>query len=157
MTTTQDTDLVEIHLVGVPLALLARAQERSDELAREFTYVAASDSDAAPARLLALSQHLQGRYGGYMQPVQDEINAAAARGDELVDVSFAVPREVSAAASQLWALLDEADEFCRRGELLTLATPPEIVQFRRWYLSQFIDQSRGAEPVTWAKYSTPPN
>ena len=157
MTTTQDTDVVEIHLVGVPLELLAREQERSDELAREFTYVAASDSDEAPARLLALSQHLQGRYGRYMQAVEPEITAALERGDEFVDISFAVPREVSATASQLWALLDEADEFCRRGELLTLATPRDIVQFRRWYLSQVIDQARGAEPVTWAKYSLPPN
>ena len=157
MTTTQDTDLVEIHLLGVPLALLGRAQERSDELSREFTYVAASDSETAPARLLALSQHLQGRYGGYMQPAQDEIALARDRGDQVVDVSFAVPREVSGAAAQLWALLDEADEFCRNGDLLTLATPADIVTFRRWYLSQFIDQSRGAEPVTWAKYSSPPN
>jgi hypothetical protein len=154
--TTSDTqELVEIKLIGVPLGLLTRAQERGDELGREFMHIADSDSTAAPARLMALSQQLRGRYAGYMEPVQATIDAAIARGDESVDVVFSVPSDVGAAASRLWALLDEADEYCRAGDLLTLETPPEMVQLRHWYLSQFIDQASGAEPVSWATYAEP--
>jgi hypothetical protein len=51
-------------------------------------------------------------------------------------------------------MLDEADEFCRRGRhLLTLETPPELVVFRKWYLQEFIDQiERGAEPTAWPEF-----
>ena len=150
------SELVRIKLEGIPLELLARAQERSDELGREFSHIADADHESAPARLVVLSQHLRGRYGGYFQPVEDEIEAAFERGDETVDVTFEVPSDVAGAASRLWVLLDEADEYCRSGDLLTLATPAEIVQFRRWYLSQFIDQSGGAEPVSWSKYAESP-
>lgn len=148
-----DTELVEVHLLGLPLALLARAVEHSDELTREFSHVAEADSDSVPARLTALSQQLQGRYGAFTVPVQERIDAATARGDEAVDVTFRVPPSAADAASQLWALLDEADAYCRAGDLLTLAPPPEVLMLRRWYLSQFIDQIRGSEPVSFADFA----
>ena len=47
-------------------------------------------------------------------------------------------------------MLDEADEYCRRGDhLLTLATPPEELRFRRWFISEFVDQVNGAPPTPW--------
>jgi hypothetical protein len=50
-------------------------------------------------------------------------------------------------------MLDEADEYCRRGEhLLTLETPPELVRFRRWYLQEFVNQIAGAAPEPWPDY-----
>jgi hypothetical protein len=43
--------------------------------------------------------------------------------------------------------LAEASEFCRRGELLTLATPPEYVAFREWFLDE-IARQLGRNPPT---------
>ena len=47
-------------------------------------------------------------------------------------------------------MLDEADVFCREGELLTLATPADEVAFRRWFLNEFVRQLRGEPPRRWS-------
>lgn len=55
-----------------------------------------------------------------------------------------------AATVSLARMLDEADEFCRSGNhLLTLATPPELLAFRRWYLGEFNAQLQGQSPLPW--------
>lgn len=146
-------ELVEVTLLELPLETLARAQERSDELAREFSHIAETDTETAPARLTALSRHLRGQYGAHVSPAQDAIAAAMERGDEMIDVTFVVPPAAASAVDQLLALLDESDEFCRSGELLTLATPPDLVAFRRWYLGEFKRQIGGAEPLPWSRYA----
>ena len=50
---------------------------------------------------------------------------------------------------ELRSTLAEADEFCRRGELLTLATPPEYVAFREWFLGEIVRQLEGKPPTPW--------
>lgn len=61
-----------------------------------------------------------------------------------------MPPAVAAAAAQLRDLLDEADEFCCAGDLLTLATQPEGRAFRRWYLDEFRRQIDGHLPRPWS-------
>lgn len=157
MTLPEDEELVEVRLLELPLNLLAESQERGDELGREFSHIADSDSEGVPARLTALSQQLTGRYAESVRPAQEQIDAAIARGDDTIDVTFTVPRHASAAATQLWALLEEADEFCRAGDMLTLASTPEMLQLRHWYLGQFIDQLAGADPVSWTDFTKNPS
>ena len=149
-------ELVKVRLLGLPIPLLREAQQHSEELQREFSHVAASDSDSAPVRLTALSQHLRGQYGSFTEAVQTQIDEAGARGDETIDVTFQIPRGAADAAEQLWAMLEEVDEYCREGELLTLAPTDEHIKLRGWYLSQFIDQIYGAEPVPFDEYEPRP-
>ena len=38
-------------------------------------------------------------------------------------------------------MIDEADDYCRQGEhLLTLASPPDCIAYREWYLGQVVGQ-----------------
>ena len=47
-------------------------------------------------------------------------------------------------------LLDEADAYCAGGQhLLMLATPDDLLAYRRWYLGEFTRQAEGASPVPW--------
>lgn len=152
--TTADTELVEVHLLQLPLEIMAQSQQHSDELTREFTHVASpqTDSDRVPDRLLSLSAQLRGQYGVFTGSVMEEITQAQARGDATIDVTFRVPRSAGGGASALGVMWDEVDEFCRNGDLLTLETPPDLVTFRRWFLDQFTDQMRGGAPVPWPDY-----
>ena len=50
---------------------------------------------------------------------------------------------------RLGALLDEADAYCKQGELLTLASPPVVRRFRTWYLAEIRAQLAGAAPGPW--------
>jgi hypothetical protein len=77
------------------------------------------------------------------------VEDALARGDEQLDVVYEVPQAASVACKELNAMLDEADDFCRHGELLTLATPGDQVAFRRWFLDEFVTQLAGGAPTAW--------
>lgn len=56
---------------------------------------------------------------------------------------------MAAGAQQLSGLMDEADAFCRSEELMTVARSPVLRAFSAWYLSQFVEQTRGEPPVRW--------
>ena len=147
------SDLVRVSILGMPLDVMQRSSEHSDELLREFALIREEGSDHVPARLLALIEELRGRFGSFSEGPRQAMQEAFERGDETIDLHYEVPPAVAAAARQLGALLDEADEFCRAGDLLTLATPPDGVAFRRWYLEEFERQIDGHPPRPWSTVS----
>ncbi|MEA3075844.1 MAG: hypothetical protein QOF60_752 [Actinomycetota bacterium] len=148
-------DLRRVVLVGLPVDIHAKAGEHSDELMREFTYLRAQadDPDAAdvPARLLALVDDLQGRYGAFTAGSQLELDQAVADGRPTIDLEYNVPADVVEACRHLEELLDQADEYCMAGDhLLTMASPPDLVAYRRWFLGEFVRQVRdGGAPNPW--------
>lgn len=145
--------LVEVRLLGFPLDVYARVQEVHEGLTREFSLIALSEpGPSVPSRLVALTRELQERYAQFAASAREQRADAAARGDTTVDVGYEVPAEVGNAAAQYDALLDEAVEYCRQGDLLTLAPPNEQLVFRRWFLGEFVRQTRGEAPIPWSAY-----
>ena len=150
-------ELVDVHVLQLPVALWARAQEHSDALMREFALIAADahDGDGAdvPARLLQLVEALSGRYSGVTGEQEAMLARAAEERRRELDLHYRVPASAAAAAEQLEAMLEEADEYCRAGQhLLTLETPADQVLFRRWFLDEFVQQAQGRPPVPWPQY-----
>ena len=78
-----------------------------------------------------------------------QIDSAVRAGAASVDVLYAVPPNAGAAATALLALLGEADKYCHAEHLRTLAPPPEVLSFRRWFLGEFVNQTAGARPTPW--------
>lgn len=150
--------LREVRLVGLPIALQARAQEQHAELMREFALLDIGGRhprprEAVPERLLQVIDDLEHRFGDMGSAADLQRDAAAARGEATVDLTYLAPPEIGVACASLSALLDEADEFCREGDsLLTLAAEGDLVAFRHWYLSEFARQLRGELPTSWADY-----
>jgi hypothetical protein len=146
-----DSPLKTVRLEGLPLRMLAAAQEQVDGLLREFALVTGGgSSDGVPHRLLELAASLRGQYAAYTDDSRRRIDAAAHRRDVAIDVSMQVPADAADAAQRLLTLLDEADAYCRSGDLLTLATPPDLLAFRRWYLGEFVRQISGAPQQRWS-------
>jgi hypothetical protein len=146
------SDLYEVRLLGFPLRLHALALEHHEELVREFQLLALDPGSAhsVPRRLVDLVAELTAAYGAFTDTANADRDAAAARGEERVDLTYVVPASAAAAAAQLGRMLDEADEFCRDGDrLLTLASSPETAALRHWQLSEFAAQVEGAEPTPW--------
>ena len=144
--------LVPVCILGLPLDVYRRSSEHTDELLREFALIREDDSDHVPARLLALVDELRGRFSGFTQGQTLALQEALDRGDEEIDLFYEIPRDASPAVVRLGALLDEADEFCRAGDLLTLAARPEGVAFRRWFLEEFVLQIDGRPPRPWSVF-----
>lgn len=154
---TGTTQLVAVHLLGFPLAVYDRAQEYMDGLLREFALLAIDPPMSVPGhqvphRLLELVDALQVRFAGFTDAPSEQRDQALDAGLDTIDLVYHVPPEAKAASQALDALLDEADQFCRDGELLTLAALPEVLRFRRWYLGEFIAQIDGADPTPWADH-----
>jgi hypothetical protein len=150
-------DLVDVHLLQLPVALWARSAEHGDELMREFTLIAAAPrvggEHEPPARLVALVEELTTTYGRFSAEPEEQLARAAAAGVGSIDLAYRVPPAAAGAAQHLGDLLEQADEYCRAGEhLLTLATPPDQRELRWWYLRQFIDQIAGGPPVPWPEW-----
>ena len=155
--------MITVRVLDLPMDVFDRAHQASEELMREFTLIAAGlargvdGPDSAPrlpARLVSIVQMLSEGYGPFTG-AQDEQLAVAVRAGlpRLDEVVYEVPASAADAARTLGEMLDEADEYCRAGRhLLTLATPPELVTFRRWFLGEFERQAAGEPAMTWTAY-----
>ena len=146
-------ELVAVRILGLPLDLLGRARQHQDSLEREFrliTLARPEERTHVTARLLNVIEELTERFGATGREWREQIEAAQARADRTIDLVAWVPPAAAGASRRLAALLAEADDFCRRGDLLNLATPPDCVELRRWYLGEFVAQVGGADPTPWS-------
>ncbi len=133
------------------------AEEHADGLLREFSLLAAGDKAGldphVPSQLLALVEELQRDYHGVGGEQGQQLAQAASAGIESLDLVYSVPPSVAGACRRLNEALDAADRFCGEGEhLLSLAAPPTVLDFRRWYLNEFVAQVEGEAPTSWLKY-----
>ncbi|MDP1820778.1 MAG: STAS domain-containing protein [Acidimicrobiales bacterium] len=137
----------EVRLLGLPVEVHRCASQHSEALRRELSLLEhTSDPDAAPARLQALSDELARRYGGLTVGQDERLAQAVIDQEETIDLAYELPLEVADACDDLGALLDELDQFCLEGDLLTLVTPPEALAYRRWFLGEFSSQLRERRP-----------
>ncbi len=144
--------LVRVRLTGIPVELHRRAGEHQEGLRRELAFVEhAQAADAAPVRLQALTAELAERYDGLTRTQTDRMTAAIEAGEDAIDLDYDLPADVVVEdAIDLRDLLDELDQFCRDGDLLTLVTPPELLAYRLWFLGEFVAQVRdGRTPQPW--------
>lgn len=167
-----DAALVTVRLLDLPVRVFAETQQHSDELIRELTHIAhqiaasgeAGGTDVAavphtsrelPARLVALVEELNAGYSAFTAQQEQQLDDAVAAGElSISELVYLVPPAAAGAARHLGAMLDEADDFCRAGRhLLTLAPQPDLVAFRRWYLSEFENQIAGRAPTPWPQYA----
>jgi hypothetical protein len=144
-------DLVAVELRALPVALFVRATEHTDGLLREFALIQA-DPASAPGRVLALSMETRERFREFTAAPSSSLAAAVERGDAAVDLVYHVPRAAGEASRRLDAILDEAGEYCRTEQLLTVDAPDDVVAFRRWFLGEFVAQIGGAPPTPWPEW-----
>src|SRR5947209_16596359 len=144
--------LYEVHLLNVPLRLLAASREQHDEVMREFAMIALDenfDSKHTPARFIELIDILGRRYGAASARPDAEVDAALERGDSTIDLIYHVPDHVTDAADQLESLMAEADDFCRQRQMLALERSKLLRDFADWYLEEFKRQIGGQQPRPW--------
>ena len=138
----------------MPIGLFLRAREHHDELVRELTLMAMrantpQHGPQLPPRLDELVEILGRRFGATASRTDAERDAAIDRGDTTVDLRYRVPASIATDLVALNELIDDADEFCRTGQLLTLPRDAAIAQFGRWYNGEFLRQLQGLDPVPW--------
>lgn len=139
-------------LLGYPAQLGAWQREHMDGLERELALVMLAAEDgatSAPGRLLSLAAHVRTTYAAELDEPTRQREEAAARGDLRVDISYPAVPGASEIVRAWGDALDAVDRYCEAGDLLSLATPPLLVQLRRWVLGELLAQLDGAEPTPW--------
>jgi hypothetical protein len=145
-------ELFDVVLLNLPVEDFRRSQQHHDALLREFALVGVDADervDSVPGRLLALVRALGQQFGRLSAEPQARLSEAVENDVAHIDLHFRVPAAAKGAALDLGRLLDEADEYCQRGDLLTLAAPPDVRAFRARYLEEFVRQVDGAPPRPW--------
>lgn len=140
-------------LQGFPVRLWARQQAYYDELLREFNLILigreqGGQSDA-PVRLVQLAQGLTAQYGPQLEAITKERQDAFDRGDLTVDSHVPLVDETPEVLASVTTVLAEVDEYCRNGDLLTLAMPADLAVLRDWSNTQILRQYDGEPPSPW--------
>jgi len=148
---SDDEPTREVRLINVPVRLMAAGRQQHDELMHEFAVLAVSieDRSSVPARMLDLIDMLGTRYGRTADRPDSAIDEAIARGEDSVDLVYQVPPHVVDAADALERMMNEADEFCRQEQMLTLARSDVQKRLAQWYLDEFRRQITGEPPQPW--------
>jgi len=142
---------VSISLLGVPVALFRLSSDYHEELMRECSLLLVkepSEHAEVPGRLLQIAEEMRGRYQPLVSP-ESQVEAAEARGENVVDLTFSMSESVGDDVGRLRELLEAAEAYSVRGKLLTMAPPTEVRRFRRWYVREVVEQLGGAPPRKW--------
>lgn len=134
-----------VRVEGVPVDLAVRSQEHMEELVRELQIIAigietGSTTDEPPARVARLISELLERHAAVRSANREVLREAALGGIGEVALEMELPVAAADDIRQLLLLLDQADRLCEEGALLTLASPPEVREFRRRAAEQLLDQ-----------------
>ncbi|MDP8969648.1 MAG: hypothetical protein M3N52_03950 [Actinomycetota bacterium] len=139
-----------LRLVDLPVEQYRRMRQHHDDMLREFALITlqAQDPDAVavPKRLLELSDEVQAHYSEPRDHLRDAVEEAHRRDRQTVTVELQLPVAVVDQVQGWLALLEEADSYCRSGDLLTLEAPPDVVRFRRWLLGEVVAQLQDGRP-----------
>jgi hypothetical protein len=151
--------LVPVQLKSVPVSLAAKNRQHNETLLREFALLVAdlaaeatpANDLQAPAQLLDVVVRLTQVFHGLNDEAERVLEDAIASGAETIDsLVLELPPEAAEAARAIAQAFDDADYYCWSGErLVHLATPEDCAAYRRWVISQVLDQLDGRTPVRW--------
>jgi hypothetical protein len=149
-------ELQTVAIRGFPVAVFLEARRHSEALLRELAFIVDGGGDNAelPRRLLDVVERVRARAAGMNTGAERAIEEAVVRKDASIDFDMLVPARLARGAPEFEVLLDEIDEYCRTGDLLTLATSPDVREFRRWYLHELTYQIEGGRPTPWSEWIT---
>jgi hypothetical protein len=149
-----------VRLLGVPVDLYLEASRHTAEIVREFALISFGErsgvNEHVPDRLLELVTELRQRHRRSTDAIRARFEEAAQAGQTAVDLELPADDEAADITERLTDLLDAADEFCRSGDLLTLASSPDVVAWRHWWRDQVLHQvHEGADPTPWSPVAQP--
>ncbi len=144
--------LVQVELLGVPVALLQKASEEYEALFRELRLMkerSEADPSLLPERLTVLLTEIGTRFSGLGPGIDEGWQEVVDAKKVAHDWRLALPEAAETACVLYDAMLDEADEFGHVAQLLTLPASAASVAVRRWFLSELVSQLRGNAPIPW--------
>jgi anti-sigma regulatory factor (Ser/Thr protein kinase) len=145
-------DYVDVCLTAIPVSTYLAVQEHHDALVREGMLMGAAEGDVnvqVPQRLRELMATVVVQFGPGNDQRRAQVERARRAGQRTVDVAMLFAAGGQAAVTTTADELDEIDDFCEQGLLLTPPSPPAVRRFRRWYTEEIVRQLDGEEAAPW--------
>jgi anti-sigma regulatory factor (Ser/Thr protein kinase) len=141
-----------VRFPDVPVDGYLELQAHNDALFRELELVSieleGDDGARVAAALADLVDQLYRRFQGQRDSYRDAVAVAQARGEATVELETAATAAAVSGARGYLALLEQADELCRAGLLLTPEPSPAVRALRAWFVEQMAAQVLdGATPT----------
>jgi hypothetical protein len=144
----------EVRLVGYPVQLGVRQQNRTADLLRELQLIELDAGQhpahsSTPARLMTFASALYDTFGPALEEPREELDRAFAAGVATIEQRYPLTTGSRAAMLSYARLMEQGDEFCRTGLVMNLAPDPEVYALRRWTVEEFVRQYAGEAPRPW--------
>ena len=141
-----------IRFPGVPVDGYLELQAHNDALFRELELISieleGDDGARIAAPLADMVDQLYRRFRGQRDSYRDVVAAARARGEATVELESAASAAAVGGAWSYLELLEQADQLCRDGLLLTPEPSASVRALRRWFVDQMAAQILdGADPA----------
>ncbi len=139
-------EMRRVELTDVPVELYWEMEKQHAAMLREFALIAIGldnpEVSDPPAQLVELIRDLRSRYGRQRSLAKQQLQDALHERLETVTVRLELPAQAALEVESALAAYEQADEFCRTGDLLTLASPPDVAAFRRRLFQGVAEQLR---------------
>jgi hypothetical protein len=142
----------EVQLLEYPVRLGIRQEERTVELVREFQLITLDtrhQSGTVPSQLLDFAATLYDQYGPALSAPRADLERANALGRVAITLTYPLRPDSVGLMVRYARLMEEADDFCRVGRLISLAPDDEVHALRRWTVEEFVRQYHGHAPRAW--------
>lgn len=146
---TADNQLSSVRLIGIPLGQWHQGRVWFEGLLREFDILATDVGETTPQEVLEFAREVRERFSQFTEGSNAVLEEAHRRGEESVDVELELPLEAAPAARELEIQIHRAEEYCRRGDLLTLTPDDELRRYIDWHLEEVARQLEGESPRPW--------
>lgn len=144
-------ELREVVWLDVPTATFLASLRHLEDLTHELRLVDAGARSGVVDVPPALASTIGAILDAYQAPQSDvwqQTVQAAEAGRERLDITLRLPSSAVDAARRLVRLLEEADELCRAGTLMTIPASEAVVEIRRWTCAELERQVlHGARPA----------
>lgn len=146
---TAADQLSSVRLIKMPLRQWHQGRVWFEGLLREFDILASDAGETTPQEVLEFAREVRERFSQFTEGSNAVLEEAYRRGDESVDLELKLPREAAPAAREMATQIHRAQEYCRRGDLLTLTPDEDLRRYIDWYLEEVARQLEGGSPRPW--------
>lgn len=149
MTADRAEGLRLVRLLNLPAGQFVDVNLHLDQLLYELQIVQAGEAAGTgnvPPELRRVTREILDRYADARATAREQASRALEQGTDRVDLELLLPAAAAEASEDLLALLEQADELCRAGHLLTVPASPEAAELQRWISAELVAQLRLGRP-----------
>ena len=145
----------EIRLIDYPVLLAAEQQQQTAEMMREFQLIILGEPETHVLNeVVEFATTMWADWGAALTGPREELERAIAAGEPYTELRYPVRPDSRASILRYARLMERADDYCRSGELISLAATPDVHALRRWLVEEFVRQHDGEPPRPWPRPSS---